>query len=258
MKRIHLPKFLDYIPPIIAFAAAVVAIVGTPKWDGTAVGIAKITPLGWLVLGIGLMALMATVLITARNSREHAQQWQTRERILATGKAQLLRAVLHTIHPLSSSFIWRNQCDAPESPADFLHPSRRETLAALELTSVSPYKDGSFEDIKWHQMLERAATEGASRIVTTLQIFSTYFPAEIIETATQFLNCEFLQMRLLRINDLVNANTHFNKARPVPFFMVKEDEMHNQSYEEFWMLTASAMTLCGAEVSKGQPLFGRP
>ena len=31
MKNIRLPNFLDYLSPFIAFAVAVVAIVGTPR-----------------------------------------------------------------------------------------------------------------------------------------------------------------------------------------------------------------------------------
>ena len=26
-------RFLDYVPPIVAFIAAIAAVVGSPKWD---------------------------------------------------------------------------------------------------------------------------------------------------------------------------------------------------------------------------------
>lgn len=70
MRQNRFPKYLDYMPPIIAFMAAVMAVVGSPKWNEKAVGFAKITPLGWLVLVIGFLALIATLLITMRNRRE--------------------------------------------------------------------------------------------------------------------------------------------------------------------------------------------
>jgi hypothetical protein len=255
MKNVRLPKFLDYIPPVIAFVAAVVAIVGTSKWNENATGIYKVTPLGWMVLGIGLLALLATLLITVRNSREQTQQRHTRERIAAIGKKQLLGAILHTVHPLVGSSLWGRKCKPPETPEDFLNSERREILSSLELTAKSPYMDGSCEDILWHQIFQSAATEGSHQIITTLQIYSTYFPAEIIEVATQYLNCEFLQMRLKHLTDVVDVNTHFAPNRPVLFFMVKEDEVHNQGYGEFWALLAQAMTLCGGKSSQGRPLF---
>ena len=45
-------RFLDYVPPIVAFIAAIAALVGSPKWDKAAPGFSKITSFGWIVLAI--------------------------------------------------------------------------------------------------------------------------------------------------------------------------------------------------------------
>jgi hypothetical protein len=255
MKTHRFPKFLEYFSPLIAFAAAIAAVVGVPKWSDQATGLAKVTQLGWLVLVIGLVAMTISLLITHRNHQEKSDQRKTRERIYATARVQLLRAVRHTVHPMGHDQIWTTHAGGrPTSPIDFLDPERREALAELNLNAVSPYRAGNFEDIKWHVMFERAATEGTRDIVTSLQIFATYLPADAIEAATALLNSRFMQWRLLHMHDLVDANTHGNKDRRVPFFFVKNDEMHNEEYEEFWTLLASALVLFGAEkLSDGRP-----
>lgn len=249
MKPRRVSRFLEYFSPIVAFAAAIAAVIGAPKWSDQAAGLAKITHLGWLVLVIGLVAMTISLLVTHRNNQEKLDQRKTRARIYSTARIQLLRAVRHTVHPWGNDRIWATHAGGqPTSPLDFLDPARRETLAELNLNGVSPYQAGKFEDIKWHVMFEDAATAGARDIVTTLQIFATYLPAEAIEVTTALLNCRFMQWRLIHMHDLVDANTHVDKDRRVPFFFVRKDEMHNQEYEEFWTLLASALVLFGAEI----------
>lgn len=249
-------RFLDYAPPIVAFAAAIAAVVGSPKWDTAAPGFSKITLFGWLVLAIGLFALVTSLSITSRNKREQVRQRETKERIASLGTRQLLRAFQHAVHPIASSSIWRGQCKQPESPLDLLDAERRKILSTLDLNSKSPYADGSFEEIKWFRMLELAAREGSEEITTTLQIYASYLSPDVMDATTKLLYSDFLRFRLLHIHDIVQANTHRDADRPVPFFWVQDDEMHNQDYEEFWQLLAHAMKLCGAEVSAtGLPTF---
>lgn len=250
-------QFLDYVPPIVAFLAAVAAVIGSPKWDPQAPGFSKITSFGWIVLGIGLLALIISMLVTSRNKREKVSQKKTRERIASIGAKQLLGAFQHAIHPFVGDSIWRRQCEPPESPLDLLDPARRKILASLDLNSASPYADGSFEEIRWFSMLERAAKEGSEEITTTLQIYASYLSPEVMEATTKLLYSDFLRFRLLHTHDIVLANTHRDANRPVPFFWVADDEMHNRDYEEFWQLLARAMTLCGAETTpQGNPKFG--
>lgn len=253
----HRFRFLDYAPPIVAFIAAIAAVIGSPKWDTAAPGFAKITPFGWFVLAIGLLALITSLSVTSRNKREQIRQRETKERIVSIGKRQLLGAFQHAVHPIAGDSIWRRQCKEPASPLDLLDPERRKVLATLDLNSASPYADGSFEEIKWFSMLERAAREGSEEITTTLQIYASYLSPEVMDATIKVLYSDFLRFRLLHIHDIVQANTHRDANRPVPFFWVADDRMYNPDYEEFWQLLADAMRLCGAEVStEGHPRFG--
>ncbi|SDK32434.1 hypothetical protein [Stenotrophomonas pavanii] len=247
---------LDYVPPLIAFIAAVAAVIGSPKWDSKASGLLKLTPFGWSVLAIGLLALVASILVTARNKSDQAKSKKTKEQIAAIGRSQLLKAINHTVHPISYSAIWQKHCATPESPLDLLSTDRRSILASLDLNSSSPYADGSFAEIKWHTMLQRAATEGAREITTTLQIYSAYLSPEVMESVTRLLYSDFLQFRLLRMHDIVLANTGRDPSGTVPFFWAAEDEGRNADYEEFWQVLAASMVLCGARsTSNGQPVF---
>lgn len=251
-----LRPIIDYVPPVIAFIAATAAVVGSPKWDSKAAGLLKITPYGWTVLAIGALALVASLLVTARNKDDQAKQKQLKERIATIGRSQLLRAMNHAIHPISYSAIWRGHCESPETPADLLSPERRKIFASLNINSASPYADGSFAEIKWHSMLERAAAEGAKEITAALQIYSGYLSPEVMDATTRLLYSDFLQYRLMHIHDIVLANTHSYPDRVVPFFFADEDNGRNLDYEEFWRLLETAMVLCDAErTSKGQPKF---
>lgn len=258
MRKATLAKLLDFIPPILAFAAAIVAVVGAPKWDAAATGFARITPLGWLVLAIGTMALTASILLTVRNRRDHVKQRETREQITKIAKSHLLRAMNHAIFPFRDSTIWRQQCERPESPLDLLNSDRRRILASLNLNSDSSYRNGTFDVVKWHSLLERAAGKGVQEITTALQIYASHLPSDIMEAVTKLLYSRFMQYRLLLIHDIIDANTHGQPDRPVLFFWVSDDRMHTDEYEEFWQLAAAAMSACGADLDKtGRPLFAR-
>lgn len=257
MRDMQRLRFLDYVPPIVAFLAAVAAVIGSPKWAPDGAGLSKITPFGWSVLAIGFLALVTSMLVTSRNRREQARQKKTREQIAVIGAAQLLRGVQHAVHPIINDSIWRRQCEAPESPLDLLDPERCKILASLDLNSASPYGDGSFAEIRWFSMLERAAREGSAEITTTLQIYASYLSPEIMDATTKLLYSDFLRMRLLHTPEIVVANTHGDANRPVPFFWVADDRMHNRDYEEFWQCLARVMALCGAETTpRGSPKFG--
>lgn len=256
MAKERFPKILDYFPPIFAFAAAIAAVVGAPKWEANATGFSRVTPLGWVVLAIAATALVASILLTARNRRDQARQKQIKEHIAGIGRGLLLRALNHTIFPFRDSTIWREQCERPQSPMDLLDSSRREILTSLNLNSDSTYRNGSYEVVKWHSLLESAATKGVQEITTALQIYASYLSPEVMEGVTKLLYSRFLQYRLLLIHDIIDANTHDNANRSVPFFWVRDDRLHNAEYEDFWRLMATAMTLCGAETNEsGRPKF---
>ena len=90
MRKQRLFKILDYLPPAIAFAAAVIAVIGSPGWNPNAMGFLKITAAGWSVLIVGILALVASVLITVRDARQSNEEQERQQRVANIAKSQLL------------------------------------------------------------------------------------------------------------------------------------------------------------------------
>jgi hypothetical protein len=242
MKTPRASRTLDYLPPLVAFGAALVAIVGAPKWNEQGIGFEKITFTGWTVIGISFAALVTTLLITLRNHRQQTAQHAFRARIAKTGREELLRGLQHVVCVFKESRHWDKNAPEPISPIDMLKCERRSALASINLNTESPYADGK-GNVKWWEMFETTAIKGASQINTTLQIYVTFFDAALIDNTTRLLNCEFMS-RLQHTHHIIDANTRGEPERPVHFFWVSPDNDMKSGYEEFWPLVAEVMRLC--------------
>lgn len=242
MKASRSLKVLDYLPPVVAFSAALVAIASDPKWNGQGVGIGKITSAGWMVIGIAFAALVTTLLVSLRNQREQASQRMLRTKIARTGQAKLLHAVQRVVCVFKQSRLWDKENPEPSSPLDLLSNERRTALASINLNGMSHYADGK-GTVKWWEMFENTAIQGSLQITTTLQIYVTFFDAALIEATTRLLHCEFMH-RLQHTHEIVDANTRGDPERPVRFFWVSPDKHMRSGYEEFWPLVAEVLQHC--------------
>ena len=244
MKPSRFSKALDYLPPLVAFGAALVAVIGSPKWNEEGAGIDKVTPHGWIVAGIALVALITTLLVTLRNQKKQESQRGIRAQIAKTGKEQLLRGVERAICVFMDTRQWDKEKPEPQSPLDLLNHERRTALSSINLNGMSNYADGK-GNVKWWRMFEDTANNGSAQITTSLQIYVTFFDAPLIEAATKLLNCEFM-LRLRHIHDVVEANIHGDSGRSVRFFWVAPDEHMRSGYEEFWPLVTEVIELCSS------------
>jgi hypothetical protein len=256
VKKRRFFKILDYLPPAVAFAAAVIAVIGSPGWDPNATGLSKVTAAGWFVLLLGAAALITSILITLRDARQSIEEEERQIRVANIAKSQLLSALGHMVYPLVGREIWGKALEPANAPLEMLNAERRNLLASLNLNSASPYADGSFAEIRWHEMIERAGHEGVERITTTLQIYASYLEFNVLEALTILLDSPFLKHRILHMHDFILANTHQDANRPIMFFFVANDRMHNDDYITFWTHMANALKVCGANTShSGDPLF---
>lgn len=250
---------LDFAPPAIALGAATVAVVGLPKWDQSANGIEKVTVLGWGVIAVAVLAFVVSVFVAQRNRSERAQARAARERVAEIGRERMLEALRHTVHPLLNSGVWGRTINAPESPMEFLSADHRSQLVKLDLNACSPYGEGSFREIKWCEMIDTAACSSADELTRTLQIFASYLSPEAINAVIKVSYSDFLRHRLMHTKEIVMANTHDDASRVVPFIWAIRDGARNADYDDFWVLLADAMILCGAtRDSQGGPLFRAP
>ena len=56
-------NLVDYIPPLIGFVAALVALVGKPKWNPQGSGLQKLTAKGYLTGMLAFFALLSSFVI---------------------------------------------------------------------------------------------------------------------------------------------------------------------------------------------------
>lgn len=242
MKMRRLPRLLDYLPPVIAFVAAVGAVVGVPKWDAEVVGVVKLTGFGWGVFAVGLAALISSILVIRRNHGDAASQKLVKAEIARIGERQLMRGLDRVVCVFRHSSHWDSKATEPASPMDLLASERRSALSKLDLNSESPYADGTGH-VKWWEMFENTAKQGADQITSALQIYVTFLEPEIIEAATKLIACEF-HFRLAHTHDIVAANTRDDARRPVRFFWVDPEERMDSGYDEYWKLVARLTQLC--------------
>lgn len=243
MKMTRISKALDFLPPLVAFGAALVALAGSPTaWNAQGTGIENISSTGWTVIGISFAALVASLLVTLRNHGEQAAQKVLRTQIASTGRKELLRGLNQVVCVFQASQYWDKNNPRLTSPLELLRSERREALASINLNAESPYADGK-GSVKWWEMFENTAIEGASQITTTLQIYVTFLDAVLIDKTTRLLNSEFMS-RLRHTRQIIDANTCSEPARPVYFFWVSPDNHIRAGYEEFWPLVAEIMQLC--------------
>lgn len=240
-----LTKLFDYLPALVAFVASLFAIVGNPKWDHNAVGWAKITFDGWVVIAIGVAALTSSLIIVRRNHREQEKKQEINKQITSLAIAQLDSGVQRIIGVFMQSSFWPQKLPEPQSPIEMLSADRRKVLAGINLNGLSNYANGKGY-VHWWYMFQCCANEGAAQITSALQIYVTYLDPKIVSAATKLLDCFFMN-QLQNIHEIVNANTRTDPDREVPFFWASPDGKVDSNYEEFWHLVVEFKILCKSE-----------
>src|SRR6266480_4637196 len=87
---------LDYLPSLLAFAAAVLAIGGETKTNVSERGLRRLTKAGWIALCLAVIALVASTAITRRTQRALEVQAHQRMFLRSVAHAQI-RSSLRTI-----------------------------------------------------------------------------------------------------------------------------------------------------------------
>jgi len=87
---------LDYLPSLVAFAAAVVALSGAKKTDPAKRGLGRLMRNGWIAIVLAVLALGASAAITRRSHDALAAQVRQQQALRSIAHAEL-RLSLHTI-----------------------------------------------------------------------------------------------------------------------------------------------------------------
>jgi hypothetical protein len=80
---------IDYIPSVVAFAAALLALLGKSKWDPDRRGLHKLTGTGFLTLALAGAALSASFALTWRAQQAADLKRAQQEKIVRVAHTEL-------------------------------------------------------------------------------------------------------------------------------------------------------------------------
>lgn len=228
-------KKLDYVPGIVAFLAVGMGISPTPKWNAAQ---EQLTYFGWATIGLGLSALIASMLLTYFRHKEFELQTEQRKRIEQIAHSEIRLAIKQITGPFFSLFGDSSEESIFEIiPEHIEDPDRMAAVLRIELRSNNPGElmSGYFEET-WDKVLKMNADHGAERIDRAMQIYGTYLEPSVLESIYEIRTSEFLVLRLQRLDELVETNTKVEfLSFPFPNFEKGED-LYTWGYGKFWKM----------------------
>jgi hypothetical protein len=87
---------IDYIPGIVAFAAAALAVIGGKTIDKSKRGLRRVTWVGWSSIILAVLALAAGIVIT-RQSQEALEEQKQQRKIIRSVADTEVRLAIRTI-----------------------------------------------------------------------------------------------------------------------------------------------------------------
>lgn len=239
---------LDYLPGLVAFVAAMVAIAGAPKTDATKRGLRQLTRTGWIALALALIALLGSVTLTHR-AQLAAEVQATQRRAVRSAAHAEIRLALHT---LTRWFFLLLGDDGPNArfalvpPHVFDGPRLREAQRIdirRPLTIFAP-------PTTWAELLKSSADRGSEQLTQSLQIYAAYLDPETLSLLSDFRTSDFLVLRLRGLDDYVQMNQHVDT---LGFHFVDPPGMHDRmdtGYDRFWRLVARLDTLLEKDTTR--------
>ena len=230
---------LLYIPAVVGFAAALIAIGGAPKWDPTQHGLRRLTATGRVALAMAAIALLASSVLTWRAQQSADFQRIQRERITTVAHTELRLAIRQLSGPFFEVLFRETGQVPPEFglvPLNVLDQPNRTVLAALDLNAASPFTPATGPPLKWWDAFQGSATNASKQIDRVLLIYAPYLDSDVLALVSELQTSEFLVMRLQRLGEHVTMNA--SEGRPLPFRYAEPSPDHPWGYEHFWGLVS--------------------
>jgi hypothetical protein len=218
---------VDFIPSIVAFAAALVALVGKPKWDSKKRGIRRLTVTGRLTLVLATIALFSSFGLTWRAQQAADLRRSQQEKITRVAHTEL-RLALQDLSGWFVEVLWQAKLDTvrpgyegPHTsglifPQCMLNDGDRALIAAK--LKVQP---------GWKDRIKSSAITASGNIDRTLQIYAAYLNSEVLAAVSALRHSEFL-FRIQRIEEqpMLDVSPGERSHFPPDAF----------GYERFWKL----------------------
>ena len=198
-------KALDYVPAPVAFVALLVSVGGSSfSWDSVQ---RQLTPLGWTAIALGSLALAGSLFLTWRQHRDLDLQRRQRDQVRAIAHAETRLAVGQITWPFFSLFGDESEESFLQLAPPHIEDAERLTkVMQIEVRSQTPGLSGGTFGISWAEVLKRNADSGAARIDRVMQIYAAYLEPEVLEALSELRTCEFLVLRLQRLDEHVEEN----------------------------------------------------
>lgn len=225
---------LDYIPALVAFLAVVLGIYPATKWDSTQEGLRQLTPLGWTTISLGAAALIASIFLTLHRQKELNIKAQQYQHIQEIAHAEVRLAVRQITWPFFTLFGDDTEGTELELvPENIQDSDKLAAVMRIDIRSKDRAFPGGTFDISWAEVLELNANRGAERGDRVLQIYAVYLEPQILELLSELRTSEFLVLRLQRLNEHVESNTHV-EFLTFPFPGYRDD--YDFGFGKFWTL----------------------
>lgn len=225
-----------YLPPVVAFFAALLAIVGAPKWDASKRGWHRLTRAGRLTLLLAGLALVASLVVTWRSQVAAESQRTSRERVALVAHTELRLALERLSGPFYEVFFRETGEVRPEFgivPANILDTRSRKLLASLDLNALSPAVTGDGRRLKWGEWFGELAKAADDEIGRILQTYAAYLDSDVLAALSDLRTSEFFEIRLKGMDDFLKANSH-RGDEPLPFMFADPNSDLPFGYAHFW------------------------
>jgi hypothetical protein len=225
---------IEYAPGLVAFVAALLAVMGGDKIDKSKRGLHKITRLGWCAIALALIALGAGIAITKRSQDALSEQQRQREIIRSVADTEL-RLAIRTITQWFF-FLVDDDNEATRfalAPPHILDAQKVQNAEEIDIRTSPSFVSPA---TSWAALLKTSADRGSQEITQTLQIYAPYIDPEALALLSELRTSEFLNLRLRTIDDYVETNKnvktlHFDFIDP-PGMLDHRDT----GYAKFWQI----------------------
>ena len=195
---------MDFIPGVVAFAAAVLAVMGGDKIDKSERGLRRITRVGWLAIVIAILALGAGIAVT-RHSQEALAEQERQHRIIRSVADTEIRLAVRTI---TQWFFFLTGDDNASTRFALAPPHIFDKQRVQAAQDMDIRKSPSFvwPPTSWAELFKSSADRGSQQLTQTLQIYAAYIDPEVLALLSELRTSEFLVLRLRGLDDYVSAN----------------------------------------------------
>ncbi len=224
-------KYLDFVPPVVAFIAVTIGVYPVTKWDATQDGLRQLTTWGWVTVGLGAAALLASILTTFKRQNElHVKKEQLEEiKKIAHSEIRLglrqITWVFFTLFGAENEDSWLELI-----PPNVDDPETLDAVLKVDLRSKDRAFHGGTFGIPWFEVLKLNSDKGALKIDRALQIYASYLEPEVLYELSELRTSEFLVLRLQGLDEHVSDNKDV-KFITFPF---PGNRMGDCGYEKFW------------------------